>query len=561
MKLIICLGYKEIYQDVPPEDINYFLDDIPIKPALAFICDLTAQIYFNDFEEDSKLQQFNLVKNWIIDFEHSVKSSVLNLFFNYPKKCKIITLINQTTSLFVLDSLLLKKVDCNEEKELTLENLENLFKFYLSVTSKWTTNQSNNIQIGKTDFKFYPLLLSMAFDEHFKVKDFRIQVIKIFYFFNFCSSNSDFNNALDSFFYFKRVQNWKEYIVFITSSYAQLLKSGRTKSAMSFSSDIKDQLIFSCLKNFIINPEEYSGTPDFVEIRSFPLYILSSNILLFLNFNFFVDKIYRGFIFDFADTLIEHKIQIGKLKIKSRPDFFKILGKNFIEISLYGQILKSTFTNSKYQHFDSQKLELLIGQGAPDYLIIDKAKVYVFEFKNVHFKSDVKISGDLSKIISEIKLKLVENSNKKPKGIKQLVSFINRVKQNDFQTIFNRSGDEIIFYPIILTNESVFDLNGITTIIDSLFLSEITNLNYSGQIKGLTMINLDTLIKYKELFVNKHLTLNHVLNDYRDFLKRQTSFDNKGLSFDQYMKSKTSRYKGKYMDYFLNEFKSILPHD
>jgi hypothetical protein len=73
------------------------------------------------------------------------------------------------------------------------------------------------------------------------------------------------------------------------------------------------------------------------------------------------------------------------------------------------------------------------------------------------------------------------------------------------------------------------------------------------------MINLDTLIKYKELFINKHLTLNHVLSDYRDFLNRQKSFDNKGLSFDQYMKSKTSKYKGRYMDYFLNEFKTILP--
>ena len=119
----------------------------------------------------------------------------------------------------------------------------------------------------------------------------------------------------------------------------------------------------------------------------------------------------------------------------------------------------------------------------------------------------------------------------------------------------------LIIYPIILTNESVFDINGITTIIDGLYLSEISNLNCGGQTKDLTMINLDTLIKFKELFVNKNLTLNHVLSDYRNFLNRQTSFDNKGLSFDQYMKSKTSRYKGKYMDYFLKEFKTILPAD
>ena len=328
---------------------------------------------------------------------------------------------------------------------------------------------------------------------------------------------------------------------------------------MSFSNDIKDQLLFSCLKNFIIDPEEYIGAPDFIEIRSSPLYILSNNILLFLNFNFFVDKIYRGFIFDFAETLIEHKIKIGEIEINSRPDLFKIIGKNFIEIDLFGQILKSTFPNSQYHHFDSQKLEQLIGIGAPDYLIIDKAKVYVFEFKNIHFSGDVKISGDLSRIISEIKLKLFENKKKKQKGIRQLVSFIKRVKEDEFRSIFSRKGNEIIIYPIILTNESVFDLNGITTIIDSLFLSEISTLNCKGQIKDLTMINLDTLIKYKELFVNKHFTLNHVLSDYRDFLNRQKSFDNKGLSFDQYMKSKTSKYKGRYMDYFLEEFKTILP--
>lgn len=561
MKLIICLGYKEIYQEVPPEDISYFLSDIPVKPALSFICDITAQIYLNDIEEDSNLEQFKLVNNWVRDFDETIKSDINNLFYKNRIEGKIINIINQTTSLFVLDSLLLKKDNGNEDKELTSENLENLFKFYLSITSKWTTDQTKNIQIGKTDFKYFPLLISLAYDEHFKVKDFRIQIIKIFYFFNFCQSNSDFNSALESFFYLKKVQNWQEYIVFLSSSYAQLLKSGRTKTAMSFSSDIEDQLLFSCLKNFIINPEEYKGDPDFIEIRSSPLYILSNNILLFLNFNFFVDKIYRGFIFDFAETLVEHNIKIGEIEIKSRPDLFKIIGKNFIETDLFGQILKSTFLNSQYHHFDSQKLEQLIGKGAPDYLIIDKAKVYVFEFKNVHFNGNVKISGDLSQIISEIRLKLFENSEKKPKGIRQLVSFIKRVKQNDFRSIFNRNGDEIIIYPIILTNESVFDLNGITPVIDSLYLSEISTLNCGGRIKDLTMINLDTFIKYKELFVNKLLTLNHILSDYRDFLNRQTSFDNKGLSFDQYMKSKTSRYKGKYMDYFLNEFKTILPQD
>jgi hypothetical protein len=561
MNLIICLGYKDIYQEIPPEDISSFLDNIPINPALAFICDLTAQIYLNDFEDDSNFKQFNLVKNWISNFDNTVKSNVYNLFYKNLQKGKIINIINQTTSLFVLDSLLLKKVDYNEKKELSPENLESLFKFYLSVTSKWSNNQSKNIQIGKTDFKFYPLLLSLAYDEHFKVKDFRIQLIKIFYFFDFCNSNADFNMALDSFFHLKKVQNWKEYILFLSTSYAQLLKSERIKTAMNFSNDINDQLLFSCLKNFIINPEDYRGEPDFVEIRSFPLYKLSTNILLFLNFNFFIDKIYRGFIFDFADTLIDHKIKIGNLKIKSRPDFFKITGKNFIEISLFGQIVKATFPNSQYHHFDSQKLELLIGDGAPDYMIIDKAKVYVFEFKNVHFNGNVKVSGDLSQIISEIRLKLFENSDKKPKGIRQLVSFIKRIKLNEFRSIFNRSGDEIIIYPIILTNESVFDLNGITLVIDSLYLSEICHLNCGGRIKDLTMINLDTLIKYKELFVNKNLKLNHVLSDYRDFLNRQIIFDNKGLSFDQYMKSKTSRYKGKYMDYFLNEFKTVLPQD
>ncbi len=92
----------------------------------------------------------------------------------------------------------------------------------------------------------------------------------------------------------------------------------------------------------------------------------SSNEILILNLNFFVDKIYKSIVFDFGDALILSKATHNGKIIKSMVDFIGIFGDDFVEEGLFYEVMTQIFRQKDYKHFNGDRLKALIGTGGPD---------------------------------------------------------------------------------------------------------------------------------------------------------------------------------------------------
>ena len=280
-----------------------------------------------------------------------------------------------------------------------------------------------------------------------------------------------------------------------------------------------------------------------------------------MNINFLIDKLYHSIIFDFADVLIKKGLAYNGKPIKTKPQFFGVFGDEFIEPGLFFKVMQYVFRQKDYEHFSGEVLKDRFGDGTPDYLIIDKAKIYLFEFKNAIFSGAVKYTFDIEKIQAELDKKLVKDDAGHPKGVTQLVNVIEDITKGRYKEILPKELSEYILYPIIVTTDYTYNLPVIYSLIAPQFnkiLSDKPLEAYNLNVRELTMIDLDSFIKFQDLFIEKKLTLNHVLNDYQTFLSKGKTQIDKSLSFNKYIHMKTLNMKYETPKLFWTEIKEHI---
>jgi hypothetical protein len=143
-------------------------------------------------------------------------------------------------------------------------------------------------------------------------------------------------------------------------------------------------------------------------------------------------------------------------------------------------------------------------------------------------------------------IKLVKNEGGRPKGVTQLVNFTEDITKGRYESILGTDISKYILYPVLVTTDFTFNLPVVYSIIASRFEEILKDKNIESfrlNIQRLTMIDLDSLIKFQDLFIEKKLTINHVLNDYQSFLSKGTNSIDKSLSFHKYIHLKTSKMK------------------
>ncbi len=537
----VNIAYDDIYSDYATVDINNLLKDIPTKMALIFVCHFTGQIHT---QEKNPKFQLTAINDWSKRFDQQMVQkihSVINKFNAKPESN--FNFINNVTSLYLIESLLENKNDLPKIKDLSPEQEENLFKAYLYYSAKWTKEQEVGAIKQKDGSSAYMgLVMLLPFYEIFEFRDFRLQFLKAVYFFKFCESNELFNGYLKAFLAARGLKNWKDYLINLVSVYVTLLHKDGPKTGLNFTQESKS--VFASLETFCVNIDDFKPVSDFLTLRETPLFKNSDTELLFLNINFLIDKIYQSIIFDFADILIKEGLTYNNKVIKTKPQFYGIFGDEFIEPGLFYKVMQYLFRQKDYKHFTGNELKNKFGFGTPDYLIVDNSKIYVFEFKNTIFSGPVKYSYDIEKIIDELDKKLVKNEGGRPKGVTQLVNFIEDITKGRYESILGKNISKYIIYPILVTTDFTFNLPVIYPIVASKFdtILKVKKLDdFKLNIRKLTMIDLDSLIKFQDLFIEKKLTINHVLNDYQTFSSKGTNPIDKSHSFHEYIHFKTSK--------------------
>ena len=558
----VSITYKDIFDDYDEVEISNLLEDIPSKNSIQIMGWFMAQLH--TLERDPSMQ-IEFFKMWIGRFPSNVIKGVQQFIDNIESNPRAeYNFLNNASLLILTQNILLYHNDKKELKNLSIEQELNLFKAYLLCSQQWIDEQNEGFtnSEGKEETDLIKMLLptQLPYQEIFETKDFRIQFIKAVYFFEFCENDDQFKEYLGIFLNEYKLKSWKEYISHLLELYIRKFERLQTPSIIRFEEKSEDQEKRNFLENLVIDPTEYSPSKDFLNIRNKPVYKLNRNDYVFLNLNFLVDKIYQGIQFDFGRILAKNKAKFNGRIIKSAVDFIGIFGNEFSENGLFYSVMNYAFEKNDYKKFTGEELKVFLTDGEPDYYIRDKGKIYVFEYKNIFIGAKTKHSYDYTTIKEEIFKKLVKNEKNSPKGVSQLVEVIEKIKKGDFNKFDEFDTDNVIIYPVIIYVDFSFNLAGINYILNKEFQEQIENRKIKNvyKIKDLTMIDLDSFIKFQDLFRNKKLKINNCLNgyfeykrDYRDAIKRISTFN-------MFIHNKTDKLNYDSPEMLMDKLKTVL---
>ena len=534
-KNAVSITYKSLYDDYNTVNIKELLNGIPTANAIEIISYFHGQIHT---QERDQLLQAEFAQVWSGRFPSQDREKISSFIKKYSYGSKEFNLINNYSGLLLLEAILENSNDLPPADNLTPEQELNLFKAYLICSQRWTDKQEKCLTGEKIQLVeqlvqlMIPIQLPLI--DLIEFKDFRLQFIKAIYFFRFCETNEVFKGYLDLFLKDYGIDSWQEYLKNVISGYLRNLNPPHIPTMLNVGSEFGE--FKSWLDQYCVKPQDFKSQSDFIFLRSFPVYRYSESKFVFMNFNFFVDKLYQGIQFDFSRALINQKAQYNNKSIKNFPAFKGIYGDIYSESGLFYQVMDYVFvTQKKYTRFSGEQMKKFLGDGEPDYYIRDKGKIYLFEYKDALFSAEAKHSFDYQVIIDELLKKLVQNSEGKPKGVKQLVSSIEKIGQGEFDQFDQYDKSKCIIYPIIVYTDDSYNTPGINFILNKKFRELIREkrLESMFEIKKLTLIHIDTLIKFQDLIRNKKISINHLLNNYYKYIQSSNMFQ-KVTTFNQF---------------------------
>ncbi|MCC3160393.1 hypothetical protein LJ737_24365 [Hymenobacter sp. 15J16-1T3B] len=518
--LSVSLTYKEVFDDYEAFDLADAVSRIPSRAALEVLGYVMAQLHT---KERSSKTQLEILRMWLSRIPDSTKARVEYVINKINKEASgskthsgDFNFVNNVSTLKLIQEVF-NNFNNNEDEDLTPEQELLLFKSYLYVSQKWTDEQADSVKGmkagNKEEFAKFFLNFHMPYIEHFEFKDFRMQIIKAIYFFRFCESNPQFKTYLEIFILDRGLNSWQEYLVNILKVYVRKFEPLKTPSIITFKD--AEVGIVPWLKELSINESEYRSNQDFRELREKPVFEVRDNEFVFLNLNFLIDKIYQGIQFDFAASLVKHKAKYNGKRIKDYPQFKSIYGEEFSEKHMFYAVMKYCFRDKKLIKFSGEELRHQI-DGEPDFYIRDKAKIYVFECKDVTIAANAKQSPDVNVKIDEVFKKLVKNEKGADKGVTQLVNTIKKIRSGEFLKIDAGALKNSIIYPIIVHIDFSLQVPGINVVLNSEFRRQIAaaGLSMDAGIKNVSLLHLDTLIKFQDLFNSGQLKINNCLNSY-----------------------------------------------
>ena len=123
----------------------------------------------------------------------------------------------------------------------------------------------------------------------------------------------------------------------------------------------------------VVSDSSYSESKDLNGLRSFSLYRIDECTFIVMSINFFIDKFFQSFIFDFAKVLSAHNTLTG---IRGYNQLKAWIGSEFIEREFFYKILKGCFPH--YKISTGSELHNVLGSGEPDAIIRKGSKDFYF---------------------------------------------------------------------------------------------------------------------------------------------------------------------------------------
>ncbi|MCE5174736.1 MAG: hypothetical protein ABFC90_01940 [Bacteroidales bacterium] len=450
--------------------------------------------------------------------------------------------IDNVALLILLDKLL--TVHNDNINELSETDYSNLMIAYLMCCDKRISLNADIVDAINENMdadSFVRIYLSEKLKYYdIEDKDIRVEFIRSMMFKDFCEKDNTFQPLFKLYLDRMNISNWEESKFFIIDLINRIKKSDKHFCGIKIRPD-------SYMKKYLdamsvdMNKYRSSSDLDFKDIRDKPIYYQGDNKYHILSFSFLIDKLYQGFLFDFAAVLKKEK---EVKEINSYPDLKQRVGDLFSEKYLFYAIMKGCFEQTCDVRISGQELEKCLKGGEPDYYLRKGKNIFLFEFKDVMLNAKTKHCNNFDEIVKELLEQFERSTEEKstgkikdqPKGITQLLNVI----EKKLDVIIERSdkielSDDLNVFPIIIYQDCNFDIEGINYILNNRFHELLKSRNIPKQyiIKKFVMFSLTTLIQLEDFFSEGKLDLEQIIMDY--FTDCSLSERNKTTPFEKYI--------------------------
>lgn len=471
----------------------------------------------------------NQLQHSIVDYMQKINMS------NY-------VFIDKVALLILLEKLL--TVHNDDTKELSKDDFSNLMIAYLMCCDERLCFNTKKIERISDVDSFVRIFLpeQMKFNDIYFPKDYRVEFIRFYMFMNFCESNDVFKPFLEIFLDSNGIKNWDEYLFFIFDLYSNMVLNpdGCTNKIIISPDSYFGRKYITVMS---IDVEKFKPNSDFKNIRIKPIYYQGDNTYNVLAINFFIDKLFQSFLFDFATTLITQR---EITKINCYPDLKKLIGDQFTEKYMFYEIMNGCFDQTYNKRISGQELNASLKGGEPDYYMRKGKNIFLFELKDVMLDAETKHCEDFNRIEREL-LEQFESSTyekstgkirKTPqsKGITQLLNLIEMKLDEIIATLDKvECSERFNVFPIIVYQDCCFDIEGVNYILNNRFQLLLKSRIMSEQyrIKSLVMLSLTTLIQLEDFFFKGELDLCEIINGY--ISECSFSESNKTLPLNKYL--------------------------
>ena len=551
------LSYEIIYSDEERINPLLLLKDIPLVAALEQVAYLL--FYLQNVDKDDKKFHSSNLLSWMMkmggtDQLNTLRFVTTNPTFNHPD----FILTDRRSCLRLLQIILASSKSQN--KELSKSDWGNLFKSLLTCNKVELDKQKVIFDwdgVGTIeDFadKILPIKIrNIEFDRR---KDYKVQLMKIYYFFEFCTSDNYYKPYYEHFLNFHKLKSYDEYIWNVLHPF--LLMMSNSEITCKIKLDEKNIIARNFLNQFIINDQKIIIDDDYQILRRFPIFKNDTDTYTFLCVDFFIDKLYQGFLFDFISIL--NKFGIHDLNF---PRLKNDLGNRFSELYPFYITMEKSFKLYGDCRKTGAELKDLLKEGEPDYFIRNKNEIFLFEFKDATLPTSAKYSGDVSiikKILSERFVITTQNRNTpQNKAVNQLRNSISDILRSKYQrkSVDTFDSNSVIIYPILVFTDVSMEAEGVRYFLKEILNDLLENSSLpKNRIKELVLIHLDTLILFQDLFNQDQINLSDCITSYLTYVSHGDPV-NRVFSFGEYFKYYIAE-KGYNIQTVPEEFNNIL---
>ncbi len=549
--LKLSVQYSSIYNE-EPKDLKTYLTGIKrsdlLKATAFFLSFSNRNSKFDDYKEF--LSMFFCEENNKLANEIYYKLDKLR-----SKHKSELIIINPLTGLQLFEFCFNNLTD--HESQSKGEAERNIFKAILFQNEENTNAQNLAFETTKeldSEIRLPALSLSQTFAYsdlvNYDISEVLVgQIIKSIYLFEFLETNTNTKYLLESFLDYFNCNNWKEYLKRVFPLVSPVIK-GDQEAQININIEKGDDFKKSCdfIEKLTILDNEFIDDYDFIKIRSKPIYNLQEGDYRIIYGLFVIELLHKGLFFKLSEI---NKKLIKKEKVKG--DFRGFYCDEFSEKFLLYKILNSIYQN-RYIEYSGAEIKAKNIEAEPDYYIRKGNSIFLFESKDILINAKIKHTYDFKQYTQAFQKKLYYDENEgkiENKAVLQLTKNVERLLKKQFSIDTNYKPTSIKIYPIIVLHDQQFNIAGLNVLINYWFKIEIEKLKENGinvdKVKPITIINIDSLIFHQDLFRQRTIKLEKILDNYHKF-----------VTFDRKKKYQNEDHKNQFVKRTLIPFSIFL---